>query len=168
MTISMYQVSVPVFSSMLKGLAHVLSKGEAHAAETGIDPASLVSARLIADMHPFSRQIQIATDHAKGAPARLAGTTPPRFEDDETTFAELRTRIEKTREYLKGLRAADIDGSEEKPILLKLGQREMTFTGQQYLLNFAMPNFYFHVTTAYAILRGKGVPLGKSDFFGGR
>ena len=168
MTISMYQASVPVFSSMLKGMAHVLSKGEAHAAASGLDPASLIATRLAPDMHPLPRQVQIATDHAKGASARLAGATPPSFDDNEASFADLQARIEKTRDYLKSLSAADIDGSEDRPIVLKLGPRELNFTGQQYLLHFAMPNFYFHVTTGYAILRHAGVAIGKQDFFGAR
>lgn len=161
----MYQASVPVFSAMLKGLSHVLAQGEAHAAEHGIDPQTLTDARLAPDMYPLKRQVQIATDHAKGAPARLSGDTAPRFEDSEQTFAELQARIARTRDYLKGIAPGSIDGTEDRQIVLKLGQGEMTFSGQQYLLHFAMPNFYFHITTAYDILRHSGVKLGKKDFF---
>lgn len=165
MTISMYQASVPVFLNMLGGLSHVLSKAEKHAAESGIDPAELIGARLAPDMHPLSAQVQIATDHAKGAPSRLAGREAPKFEDKETTFAELQNRIARTRDYLNSFAPADIDGSDSREIVLKLRQ-EMRFSGMQYLLNFALPNFYFHVTTAYDILRNRGVVLGKADYFG--
>jgi hypothetical protein len=161
----MYQASVPVFLNMLNGLSHVLSKAEKHAAEKGIDPAELIGARLAPDMHPLSAQIQIATDHAKGAPSRLAGREAPKFEDKETTFAELQDRIARTRDYLNSFAPADIDGSDNREIVLKLRQ-EMRFSGMQYLLNFALPNFYFHMTTAYDILRSEGVVLGKADFFG--
>lgn len=166
MTISMYQASVPVFSAALGNLSHVLKKGEADAAARGIDPATLVAARLAPDMHPLSRQVQIASDTAKGAGARLAGREPPQFPDEETTFQDLQARISKTRDFLATLTAAEIDGSEERPIVLRTAQREQRFTGQTYLLGFAIPNFFFHVTTAYAILRNGGAPLGKGDFFG--
>lgn len=168
MTISMYQASVPVFLSMLKGLSHVLSKAEAHALEKGIDPQTLIEARLAPDMFPLARQVQIATDHAKGASSRLAGREVPKFEDLETTFAELQARIEKTCDLLNGFAPADIDGSEDRAIVIPLRAGERTFTGMQYLLHFATPNFYFHVTTAYAILRHQGVEIGKMDFFGAR
>jgi hypothetical protein len=114
----------------------------------------------------LTAQVQIATDHAKGACARLSGREPLKLEDKETSFTELQARIEKVQEYLKSFSAPDIDGSEEKEIMLKLGGGEMRFSGMQYLLHFATPNFYFHVTTAYAILRHNGVPLGKADYFG--
>ena len=166
MTISMYQASVPVFLNMLDSLSHLLRKAEAHAAEKSMDPATVITARLAPDMYPLSAQVQIATDHAKGAPSRLAGRDAPKFEDNESTFAELQARIDKTRDYLKSFAPADIDGSEERPIVLKLRQGERTFTGAQYLLHFAMVNFYFHVTTAYAILRNRGVALGKRDYLG--
>lgn len=168
MTISMYQASVPVFLTMLKGLSHVLSKGEAHAAGKGIDPQTLIEARLAPDMFPLARQVQIATDHAKGASSRLAGREAPKFEDSETTFAQLQARIEKTCDLLKGFAPADIDGSEDRAIVIPLRSGERSFTGMQYLLHFATPNFYFHVTTAYDILRHEGVEIGKMDFFGAR
>lgn len=166
MTISMFQASVPVFSATLKNLAHVLSKGEAHAADKGIDPAELVTARLAADMLPLSAQVQIACDHAKGAAARLAGREILKLADGDKTFAELKTRIATVRDHLASYSPADIDGSEDRAVTLKIGPTEMQFTGQQYLLGFATANFYFHVVTAYDILRHKGVPLGKGDFFG--
>jgi hypothetical protein len=166
MTISMYQASVPVFSAVLKNLAHVLSKGEAHATEKGIDPAELIAARLAPDMLPLAWQVQIACDHAKGAAARLAGREILKLPDGDKTFADLQARIATVRDHLKSYTAQDIDGSEERPLVIKVGPVEMPFTGQQYLLGYAMGNFYFHVVTAYDILRHKGVPLGKADFFG--
>lgn len=168
MPITMYSASAPVFAARLQGLAHFLAKGEAHFSERRIDPATILSARLAADMFPLTRQVQIATDHAKGAMSRLAGRDAPRYEDDETSFAELQARVAKTVDYVKSFEPAEIDGSEEKPIEIKAGPRTLSFTGEQYLLHFAMPNFYFHVTTAYDILRHNGVAIGKSDYFGGR
>lgn len=166
MTISMYQASVPVFSGVLKNLSHVLSKGEAFAAENGIDPADLLAARLAPDMLPLTKQVQIATDHAKGAPARLAGRDILKIDDTEASFADLQARIARVREHLESYRPEEIDGSEERPIVIKAGAIELSFTGQQYLLAYAMGNFYFHVVTAYDILRHKGAPLGKGVFFG--
>lgn len=166
MTISMYQASVPVFSGVLKNLSHVLSRGEAFAAGEGIDPGELLTARLAPDMLPLTAQVQIATDHAKGACARLAGRDILKIEDSEMSFAELQARIATVREHLQTFRADEIEGSENRPIAIKAGKMELSLTGQQYLLGFAMGNFYFHVVTAYDILRHKGVPLGKGDFFG--
>ena len=166
LTISMYRASVPVFSAMLKSLDHVLAKAERHTAETGTDLGELFSARLAPDMLPLKSQVQIACDHAKGASCRLAGREIPSFADTEANFADLHARIEKTRALLKTFSEAEIDGSEEREIVVALRQGEMRFPGMQYLLHYATPNFYFHVTTAYAILRSRGVPLGKSDFFG--
>ncbi|HWK65573.1 MAG TPA: DUF1993 domain-containing protein [Rhizobiaceae bacterium] len=168
MTISMYQASVPVFLGMLKGLSHVLAKGEAYAAEKGMDPQVLIDARLAPDMFPLFKQVQIATDHAKGASSRLAGREVPKFEDTEKTFAELQARIDKTTSLLTTFSAEHIDGSEERTIVIPMRAGERSFSGMAYLLHFAMPNFYFHVTTAYDILRHNGVPLGKTDFFGVR
>jgi len=162
----MYTASVPVFSAMLKALDHVLAKAERHAAETGADLGELFAARLAPDMLPLKAQVLIACDHAKGAPCRLAGRDVPSFPDNETNFAELHARIAKTRDLLKTFSEAEIDGSEEREIVITLRQGEMRFPGMQYLLHYAMPNFYFHVTTAYDILRNRGVPLGKADFFG--
>lgn len=168
MTISMYQASVPVFLNMLGGLSLVLSKGEAHARQKGLDPQALMDARLAPDMFTLCRQVQIATDHAKGATSRLAGREVPKFEDTEKSFAELQARIEKTVSLLNTFGATDIDDSEERNITLPMRSGERSFTGMTYLLHFALPNFYFHVTTAYDILRHNGVPLGKTDFFGVR
>jgi hypothetical protein len=164
--ISMFQASVPVFTHTLGALAKVLAKGEANIVERKIDPAVILSARLAPDMLSLTKQIQIATDHAKGAPSRLAGRDSPRFEDTEQTFAELQARIAKTVDYLATFAAADIDGSEDRAIQLKSPTRERNFTGLNYLQHFALPNFYFHVTTAYDILRHNGVPLSKTDFLG--
>lgn len=166
MTITMYKASVPVFSAMLKSLDHVLSKAERHAGETGADLGDYFSARLAPDMLPLKAQVQIATDHAKGASCRLSGREIPSFPDDETEFAGLHARIAKTRDLLKSFSENEFEGAEEREVVLKLRQGELRFTGMQYLLHYATPNFYFHVTTAYDILRHLGVPLGKADFFG--
>lgn len=166
MTISMYQTSVPVFIRMLENLSSILDKATVHAEAEKIDPAVLVNARLAPDMYPLSRQIQIATDMVKGCAARLAGLDVPSYEDNETTFAELQARIVKTIAFLQTVSAEQIDGSEEKVIILPTHSRELNFLGQPYLLNFVLPNFYFHMTTAYAILRHNGVALGKMDFVG--
>lgn len=168
MTISMYQASVPVFSARLKALSNILTAGEKSAAERKIDPQVFLASRLAPDMFALTRQVQIATDHAKGAPSRLAGREAPKYEDNEASFADLHARIDKTVVHLASFSAADIDGSDEKTIALKLGGQEMSMSGMQYLLGVAMPNFYFHVTTAYDILRHNGVPLGKAMFLGSR
>jgi hypothetical protein len=152
---------------MLDNLSAILKKAEAHAEAKSIDPAVLVGARLAPDMHPLSRQVQIANDAAKGVVARLAGIDPPSFADTETTFAELQDRIAKTKAFVNGLSADQIDGSEERILTLKLRGSEINVPGQAFLLNIALPNFYFHVTTTYLILRHNGVELGKMDFFGG-
>lgn len=164
MTISMYRISVPVFVERLRALSLVLSRGEANAIERKLDPETLLGAKLAPDMFPLKRQVQIATDHAKGASCRLAGRKIPKLEDDEASFAQLQARIAKTRDLLATFAPADIDGSEERRIEIRTSQRELSFTGSDYLLDFAMPNFYFHITTAYAILRHNGVELGKRDF----
>ena len=166
MTISMYQASVPVFVRMLNNLAVILEKGAAHAAAKNIDPAVLVQGRLCPDMFPLSKQIQIAADMAKGGVARLAGQEPPKYEDDEATFSDLAARISKTVTYIGAFKPEQIDGSEEKTITLQMRTGELTFPGMPYLLNFVYPNFYFHVTTAYDILRHSGVEVGKMDFLG--
>lgn len=166
MTISMYQASVPVFIHMLNNLAAILEKAAAHAEAKKIDPAVLINSRLAPDMFPLSRQVQIATDGAKGCAARLAGLEPPRYEDNESTFPELIARLRKTIDYLAAFTPAQIDGSEEKTIVMKFRDSSRTFVGLPYLLHYVLPNFYFHVTTAYAILRHCGVELGKQDFLG--
>jgi hypothetical protein len=166
MTLSMYQASVPVFIHSLKNLSAILSKAEAFCAAKKIDPSVLINARLAPDMFPLSRQVQIATDIAKGGAARLADIEVPSFPDTETTFAELQARVAKILAFLQTLKAAQIDGSEDRAINLKVGPRELSFKGQDYLTHFVIPNVYFHITAAYAILRHNGVELGKSDFLG--
>lgn len=167
MTMSMYQASVPVFKKLLSNLAAILEKAAAHAEAKRIDPAVLIQARLYPDMFPLARQVMIATDNAKGCVARLAGVEPPRYEDTETTFPELVARLKKTIDYLATMQPAHIDGTEHKAISFKIGKHDINLKGQDYLLHYATPNVYFHVTTAYAILRHNGVDIGKKDFLGG-
>ena len=166
MSLSMYQASVPVFQHQLGALAKILAKGEEHATARKLDHTALIQCRLYPDMFPLARQVQVASDAAKGAVARLAGADVPSYEDNETTFAQLQERCAKTIKFLGTFKPEQIDGSEEKEIVLKLGGQSVTFPGQQYLLGFAMPNFYFHMTTAYALLRHCGVEIGKRDFLG--
>lgn len=166
MSISMYQASIPVFLRALENLGNVLRKGEAFAVEKGIEPGLLLQQRLIVDMLPLARQVQIATDLAKNGGFRLAGIDPPKFEDDETTFAQLHARIDRAATLLRELQPAQVDGSEARPITLQMRTGEMRFDGQSYLLDFSIPNLFFHCTTAYAILRVAGVPIGKPDFMG--
>lgn len=166
MPLSMFQASAPVFIRAMNNLKVVLDKGAAHAAANKIDPTVLLNSRLFPDMFPLVRQVQIASDNAKGGGARLAGMTPPKYEDNEASFPELNARIEKTVAFLQTLTPAQIDGAEEKTINLTLGQKTLSFPGQAYLFGLVLPNLYFHVTTAYAILRHCGVPLGKEDFLG--
>ncbi len=166
MTLAIYQASVPVFIQGLTGLGGVIDKAAAHAAERKIDPAALLQARLYPDMFPFARQVQIATDFAKGGAARLAGVEFPAYEDSETSFEELKARVDKTIAFLRTLDAAQIDGSEERDISLVRRGETSIVKGQAYLLEQAMPNFYFHITTAYAIQRHNGVEVGKRVFLG--
>ncbi|HEY8069883.1 MAG TPA: DUF1993 domain-containing protein [Burkholderiales bacterium] len=166
MTISMYQASAPRFANTLKNLSAILDKAKAHAEARKIDELVLTSARLYPDMFALARQVQIACDSAKGAVARLAGVEIPKHEDSEKTFDELKERIARTLAFIATVKPAQIDGSEEKDIVLKLQGKDVPFKGQQYLLGFAWPNFYFHVATAYNILRHNGVELGKRDFIG--
>jgi uncharacterized protein len=166
MLMSMYQASVPAFLRSLSSLSAILDKAEAFAGERKIDQAVLLGYRLAPDMFALTRQVQIATDHAKGCCARLAGAEVPKYADDETTFAALKARIDRTVDFVERFEPEDIDGSEERDITITAGSRELRFKGQQYLVNFALPNFYFHVTTAYNILRHCGVPIGKRDFLG--
>lgn len=167
MTLSMYQASVPVFVRQFASLTAILDKAEVFAAERGIDPAELLEARLAPDMHPLTRQVQIASDAVKGGIARLAGVEMPSFPDTETSFAELKARIAKTVTFIEAVPADKIDGSEERAITLKIADREMTFPGQTFLLSFVLPNFFFHVSIAYALLRSNGVEIGKRDYLGG-
>jgi hypothetical protein len=163
----MHQASVPLFVRQLTALAAILKTAEAFAEAKKIDPSVLIGARLAPDMHPLSRQIQIASDGCKGGVARLSGTEPPSYPDTETTFAELQARIAKTIAFIESVPAEKLDGSEDKTITLKLGPNEFSFPGLTYLSHLVIPNFYFHVTTAYNILRHNGVEIGKRDFLGG-
>jgi uncharacterized protein len=166
MSLTMYQASIPVFIRMLGNLSAILDKAAAHAEAKKIDPSVFINARLAPDMFPLSRQVQIAADMVKGCAARLAGVEVPSYEDNETTFAELQARIAKTLAFLQSVTAEQIDGSEERKINLKFGSREVHFLGQAYLLDFVYPNFHFHLTTTYAILRHNGVEIGKMDYIG--
>jgi hypothetical protein len=166
MTISMHQASAPRFAGMLRNLQAILAKAQAHAQAKKIDPAVLLAARLFPDMLPFVKQVQIATDHAKGAVARLAGAEIPKFEDTEQSFEELQARLARTLAFVESFSAGQIDGSEDKQIALRVGGQDLTFRGMPYLLGFALPNFYFHLVTAYNILRHNGVELGKRDYIG--
>jgi len=166
MPLSMYQASAPAFLQLLTSLAAILDKAEVFAAERKIDPAVLLNYRLAPDMFPLSRQVQIAADHAKGCCARLAGREVPKWADDEASFADLRARIARTLAFVQGFEPSDLDGSEERDIALTVGGQPMRFKGQHYLVNFVLPNFYFHATTAYAILRHAGLRIGKRDFIG--
>lgn len=167
MSLTMYQASIPVFVRMLGNLSAILDKAVAHAEANKIDPAIFVNARLAPDMYPLSRQVQIATDMVKGCAARLAGIDVPRYEDNESTFTDLQARIAKTVAFIQGVSAEQVDNSEERDITLKFGSREVGFLGQDYLVDFVLPNFYFHITVAYAILRHHGVEIGKMDYLGG-
>jgi hypothetical protein len=162
----MYQASIPAFVQMLNSLSAIMDKAEAHARSRDIDPEVLLNYRLAPDMLPFVRQIQIAADLAKGAAARLAGVEVPKHDDIEKTFADLKARLAKTVTFVQSFKPSDIDGSEDREINLTLGEHTMSFKGQPYLVHFVMPNFYFHCTTAYDILRHCGVELGKRDFIG--
>jgi len=165
-TFSMYSASIPVFKQILNSLHAILEKAEAHAAEKKIEPAALLQFRLFPDMLPFTRQIQIACDFAKGAAARLGGLEVPSYEDTEVTFAELKARIVKTLAYIDSVPQASIEGSQERAITTGSGEKTKHFTGQTYLFHYAIPHFFFHATTAYDILRHNGVEVGKRDFIG--
>ncbi|MGH8083993.1 MAG: DUF1993 domain-containing protein [Lysobacter sp.] len=165
-SVSMYSASVPGFIRALGGLAHVLRLGEAHARKEGIAPDALLQLRLIEDMHPLSRQVQIATDLARNGASRLAGRDVVSVADDETTFDQLQARIARTIAHLEAFAPTQFDGSESRTVSIKAGDVDMVFDGDGYLFGFVLPNLYFHVTTAYAILRQAGVPLAKPDFFG--
>jgi uncharacterized protein len=166
MPISMHSASVPVFVRMLGNMLSWLDKAEAHAVARKFDAGVYLTSRLAPDMLPFAKQIQIACDAAKFAVARLAGTESPKFEDTETTLAELRERIRKTVAYVQSVPAASIDGTEDKDVVVPRRDGPMTLKGELYLKHWALPNFYFHVTTVYALLRHNGVDLGKGDYLG--
>src|SRR5580698_3900670 len=166
MSISMYQVAVPVFVRALTNLQHVLKLGEAHAKEKNVEGSVLLQTRLIADMLPLVKQVQIATDMAKNGAARLAGVDPLKFEDNETSLDELYSRIERAIDYIKSFKPEQIDGSETRAITLKTRNGDLNFEGQAYLLHYVLPNLFFHCTTAYNILRESGANIGKADFTG--
>jgi hypothetical protein len=167
MSLSMFDASVPVFRQMLGSLSAILDRAESHAAARKIQPSVLLQSRLYPDMFPLVRQVQIAADFAKGACARLAGAEVPRYEDTEQTFAELKERIAKTLAFIDGLPRDAIASSEGRDVSITIAGNPREFKGQAYLLHYALPNFYFHTTTAYAILRHNGIEIGKRDFIGG-
>jgi hypothetical protein len=168
MALSMYTASVPVFQHMLRNLSHILDKADANAQARKFDPAVLMTARLAPDMLPFMRQILIACDAAKNGIGRIAGVEAPKFEDNEASIAELKARIQKTLDYLATVPASALDGTEDKEVTFPVGRdKTRTMTAQAYLLTWTLPNFFFHVTTAYAILRHNGVDLGKTDYLVG-
>jgi len=162
----MYQASAPRFARMLRNLSAILAKAQAHVEAKKLDAAALTAYRLYPDMFPLTRQVQIACDQAKGAVARLAGLEPPKHEDAEQSFADLQARIARTLDFIGSVKAAQIDGSEAREIVLKLRSGELRLPGLDYLFSHAYPNFFFHVATAYNILRHNGVELGKKDFVG--
>lgn len=167
MAYSLFDASIPVYLHMLKNLAAILDKAEAHAKANGVDPQTYLAARLAPDMHPLTNQVQLASDAAKSGAARLAGLTPPSFPDTETTWAEVKARVAKTIAFVEGIERGQMDGREDAAIELKLPNGALNFVGRDFLALFALPNFLFHVTTAYALLRAQGVPLGKMDFLNG-
>jgi hypothetical protein len=166
MKISMYHASAPRFANTLRNLSAILDKAQAHCEAKKIEPAVMGGMRLIADMLPLTNQVQIACDTAKGALARLAGVEIPKYQDTEQTLAELKQRIAKTIDFILSVKPETIEGSEEKDVVIRLGGKDTTLKGMQYLFGHAYPNFYFHVTTAYNILRDNGVDVGKRDYIG--
>jgi hypothetical protein len=168
MAISVYDLTIATLSRMLENLDRIVARAEEHAAARNIDPPVLIQARLYPDMLPFVAQIRIATDTAKGAAARLSGTELPRWPDDEATFEELHQRIRKATDFLATFAPEQFEGAEERPIEMKLPNTTLNFTGRDYILGFVLPNFYFHVTTAYDILRHNGIAIGKRDYLGER
>ena len=167
MALSMYQASIPQLEKMLTNLSNILKKGEEFAKVKNIDESVLINARLAPDMFPLAKQVQIACDQVKNGMARLAGVELPAFDDNETTFAQLQERIAKTITFAKSITPAQLDGSETKEIRFSIKEWKFEFVGEQYLLTWIIPNFYFHVTTAYNILRHNGVEIGKADYLGG-
>lgn len=168
MTISLHQASVPVFQRSLTNLKGILTKAAAHAVAKKIDESVFLNARLSPDMFPLLRQVQITCDFAKGPCARLAGIDVPKFEDDEKTFADLMARIDKTIAYVGTFQSAQIDGQEDRDITITIAGNPVAYKGQVYLIHFGLPNFYFHMSMAYAILRHNGLEIGKNDFLGPR
>ena len=167
MTNTLYAASIPVFKQMLGGLKQVLSKAEAHATAKNIDPNALLQARLFPDMFPLLRQVQVATDFAKSVSARLTGVEVPKLDDNEQTFADLQARINTVLAFMQGLEVSQFAGAATREIVTQAGTpKEKRFTGQAYLLHYGLPHFFFHVTTAYAILRHNGIEVGKKDYIG--
>ncbi|MGE4247351.1 MAG: DUF1993 family protein [Parvibaculaceae bacterium] len=162
----MHQASLPVLVHMLKALKTVIGKAEAHVAARKLDPDALLAFRLYPDMFTFRRQVQLATDFAKGAGARLSGQEVPKYDDTEQTFDELKARLDKTMAFLEGIDPKALEGSESREVTLNIGGKPMPFQGADYLFHFVLPNFYFHLATAYDILRHNGVEIGKRDFLG--
>ncbi|MEI9994543.1 MAG: DUF1993 domain-containing protein [Rhizomicrobium sp.] len=167
MAYSIYDASIPVMIRALTNLSKILDKAVAQAKGEDKPLSDLLEAKLAADMRPFTFQIQSASDAAKGCAARLAGIAAPAMPDTETSFAELHARLAKTIDFLKSVTPEQLAGAEDREVVLKFPQGEMKFTGRDFLANFALPNFFFHVTTAYALLRHKGIAIGKMDFLGG-
>jgi uncharacterized protein len=166
MPVSLYEVSIPIFTLSLSNLSAILDKAQSHGEAKKVDPKVIPQARLIVDMLPLSAQIQIACDTAKGAAARLAGVAVPKHEDTEATLAELKARVAKTLDFIKTIKPEQLQGAETREIVLQFPQTTLKFNGIDYLTNFVLPNFFFHVTMAYALLRKNGVDLGKRDFLG--
>jgi hypothetical protein len=163
----MYTASIPVFKQMLGGLADILAKAEVHVTEKKIEPTALTQARLFPDMFPLGKQVQIACDFARGVSARLAGAEVPKYDDHEQTFAELRALIARSIGFIDGFSPAQLEGSERREIVTRAGTpKERRFNGQAYLLSYGLPQFFFHVTTTYALLRHNGIEVGKRDYMG--
>lgn len=168
MSITMYDASIPVFVQTLTSISNILGRMAEHCAARKIEPSVMLGMRLFPDMFPLTRQVQLTCDFAKGAGARLAGVDVPSFPDTETTIDELKARIDRTVTFLRSLPSSAIAGSEQREVKLKVAGEEMVFKGQDYLLHFVLPNFFFHTTTAYAILRASGLDIGKMEFMGRR
>ena len=166
MPLSMYHAAVPAYARGLTALAGILDKGATHAHANGVEPATLIAARLAPDMWPLGRQVRGVANHATRGPARLAGLSPPEFDGADATFDDLKARLEWARAFVNGVDPAAMDAGEDHEITFPIGGEQQTLTGREYLLGFSLPNFYFHLTTAYDILRHKGVPLAKADFIG--
>jgi uncharacterized protein len=167
LSLSLYEASIPVYLHMLRNVLGMLDKAEGHANAEGVPFSAMLDARLAPDMHPLTRQLQTVSDAAKNGAARLAGMTPPSFPDVETTLPELRERLSKTIDFVSSITPEQVNGREEEIIELKFPQGQMTFTGRNFLLQFSLPNFFFHVVTAYGLMRSQGVPLGKMDYLAG-
>lgn len=166
MTFGIYEASIPPMIRGLENLSHILDKAVAESKSGNKDENALLEARLAPDMFAFTRQVQIVSDTAKGAAARLSGAEPPSFPDEEKSFPDLKQRIARTIDYLKSVRREQFEGAESRTVTLKFPNRTMSFSGQEYLTGFVLPNFYFHITAAYAILRNQGIAVGKMDYLG--